>query len=172
MRLTPIHHLHPSLVIIAAVAMAASGCGEDPQPGSSNRGSGSETERTTVENAFIVPTFLPGRCAIQVDAGAKMRFTVTNGHPTEDERLLSVSTNASPDGDAPAGVDIPAESSVGFGQPSAAAVDAGGTVSAVQLGQLEPTLKPGMSAGVTFHFDRAGDIEMPVPVEACPTQEK
>lgn len=172
MRLTPTHRLDTSLVIITAVALATSGCGEDPPLGSSNRGSGSDTERTSVENAFIVPTFLPGRCAIQVDAGAKMRFAVTNGHPTESERLLSVSTNASSDGDIPSGVDIPAESTVGFGQPSAAAVDAGGAVSAVQLGQLAPNLKPGMSASVTFHFDRAGDIEMPVPVEACPTQEK
>ncbi len=171
MRLTPTHHFSTSLVIIAAVASATSGCGEDPQFGSSNRGSGSETERTSVENAFIVPTFLPGRCAIQMDTGAEMRFTVTNGRPTESERLLSVSTSASSDGAIPSGVDIPAESSVSFGQPTTAAVDAGGTVSAVQLGRLAPNLKPGMSTSVTFHFDRAGDIDMPVPVEACPTQE-
>ncbi|BBZ60588.1 copper chaperone PCu(A)C [Mycolicibacterium monacense] len=172
MGLTPTHHFNTSLVIITAVALATSGCGEDPPLGSSNRGSGSETERTSVENAFIVPTFLPGRCAIQLDAGAEMRFTVANGDPTESERLLSVSTSASSDGDIASGVEIPAESTVSFGQPTTAAVDGGGTVSAVQLGRLAPNLTPGMSASVTFHFDRAGDIEMPVPVEACPTQQK
>jgi hypothetical protein len=169
--LTSIHRLGTSFGLIAAVALANTACGQEAEPGTSKRGSGSHTEGITVENAFIVPTFLPGRCAIQLGTGAKMRFTVTNGHPTENERLLSVLTDASADGAITSGVDIPAESSVGFGQPSAAAVDAGATVPAVQLGELPPNLRPGMSTSVTFDFDRARDIEMPVPVEACPTQE-
>jgi hypothetical protein len=171
MQLIPIHRLGTSLGLIAAVVLVNTACGQETERGTSKRGSGSHTEGVTVENAFIVPTFLPGRCAIQLDTGAKMRFTVTNGHPTENERLLSVSTNAAVDGEITSGVDIPAESSVGFGQPSASAVDAGATMPAVQLGELPPNLQPGMSTSVTFRFDRAGDIEMPVPVEACPTQE-
>lgn len=139
---------------------------------STNRGSGSLTDETTVENAFIVPTFLPGRCAIQIGAGAKMRFTVTNGSSTEVERLLSVSTNVADHADIASRVNIPARSTVGFGQPSAPTVDAGGAVPAVQLSGLDPNVRPGMSANVTFHFDRTGDITMPVPIEACPRQDR
>ncbi|KUI37005.1 hypothetical protein AU195_16720 [Mycobacterium sp. IS-1496] len=172
MHLTSIHRLGSYFGLVAAVTLAGTACGGEPETGSSNRGSGSDTESTTVENAFIVPAFLPGRCAIQVDTGAKMRFTVTNNHPSEDERLVGLSTNATVNGEIVSGVDIPRESSVGFGQPSAPAVDAGGEVPAVELGELAPTVRPGMSASVTFRFDRAGDIEMPVPVEACPTQDR
>lgn len=173
MRPAPFHRPAALFGITAALAIAAVGCGDDDtEIGTSKRGSGSDTEGTTVENAFIVPTFLPGRCAIQLDTGAKMRFTVTNGHPTETERLLSVTTNATADGEVDAGVEIPAEATVGFGQPSAPAVDDGGSVPALEIGELDPSLRPGMSADVTFRFDRAGDIEMPVQVEACPTQER
>lgn len=156
-----------------ALALIATGCSDGSEMGlSTNRGSGSLTEGTTVENAYIVPTFLPGRCAIQIGPGADMRFTVTNGSSTEAERLLSVSTNVADEADMTSVVSIPVRSTVGFGQPSAQSVDAGGTVSAVQLSGLDPSVRPGMSANVTFHFDRAGDIAMPVPIEACPRQDR
>lgn len=152
------------------LALPMTACGNEEQGLSTNRGSGSLTEGTTVENAFIVPTFLPGRCAIQLDTGAKMRFTVTNSRPTEAERLLGVTTNVAQNADIESGVEIPADSTVGFGEPTSPTVGAR-ELPAVQLGELDPNLKPGMSANVTFQFDRAGDIMMPVPVEACPRQE-
>jgi hypothetical protein len=164
------HPFTTPILFAMALVVTTTGCTDDSVTGSSNRGSGSGTEGTTVENAFIVPTFLPGRCAIQLDTGAQMRFTVTNGHPTENERLLGVSTSASSAADIASVVEIPAQSTIGFGEPSAPAVDAGDTVPELQLGKLDPNLRPGMSADVTFHFDRAGDITMPVPIEACPTQ--
>jgi hypothetical protein len=158
---------------VMALALVATGCSDGSEMGlSTNRGSGSLTEGTTVENAYIVPTFLPGRCAIQLGDGAELRFTVTNGSPTETERLLSVSTNVSDHADTVPRLNIPVRSTVGFGQSSAPSVDAGGTVSAVQLSALDQSVRPGMSANVTFHFDRAGDITMPVPIEACPRQDR
>jgi hypothetical protein len=173
MRPSSDRNLKRSAFSAMALAFIVSGCGDGSEMGlSTNRGSGSLTEGTTVENAYIVPSFLPGRCAIQFGAGAKMRFTVTNGSSTEAERLLSVSTNVAHEADTTSGVVIPVRSTVGFGQPSASSVDAGGTVSAVQLGGLDPSVRPGMSANVTFHFDRAGDITLPVPVEACPRQDR
>lgn len=156
-----------------APVLLACGCSDSSDTElSTNRGSGSLTEGTTVENAFIVPAFVPGHCAIQVGAGAKMRFTVTNGSTTDAERLLSVSTNVADEALMAAEVGIPKRSTVGFGQPSSPSVDAGGTVSAVQLNGLDENVGPGMSADVTFHFDRAGDITMPVPIEACPRQDR
>jgi hypothetical protein len=172
MRSSSDRDLKRSVFSAMALALIVSGCGEEEMGLSTNRGSGSMTEETTVENAYIVPTFLPGHCAIQFGAGAKMRFTVTNSSSTEAERLLSVSTNVADDAYLGSGVTIPVRSTVGFGQPSAPAVDAGGTVPAVQLGGLDPGVRPAMSARVTFHFDRAGDITMPVPVEACGRQDE
>lgn len=161
-----------SVVLLSAAASAVvlSGCGGESTPASSNRGSGSHTEGTTVENAFIVPTFVPGHCALQAGDAAHLRFTVTNGRPAGVERLQGISSRAAAGQDLDVAVDIPAKSSVGFGQPSAAAVDAGGSEPAVRIDALDPHLRPGMSASMTFHFREMGDVTMPVPVEACPTQ--
>ncbi|MBB2989111.1 hypothetical protein FHR72_000568 [Mycolicibacterium iranicum] len=164
-------YIAPVPLALAAVVPIA-GCDDTSPSGSSNRGSGSLTEGTTVENAFIVPSFLPGHCAIQLDAGAAMRFTVTNGHPAEVEHLSGLSTDATPAASIPVAVDIPPKSTVGVGQPSAGPEDAGGSLPAVRLSSLDPQLRPGMSAEVTFHFERAGEITMRVPVEACPTQQR
>ncbi|MGE2832749.1 hypothetical protein [Mycobacterium sp. SMC-4] len=152
--------------------MTATGCGEEVIGSSTNRGSGSETEDTTVENAFIVPTFLPGNCAIQVGSGALMRFTVTNTSSESVERLKGVSTAGAESADIGSGVEIPRRSTVAFGQPSAESVGTGTERPALQLSDLSPDLKPAMSTDVTFHFDRAGDITIRVPVEACPGQEQ
>ncbi|TFV55816.1 hypothetical protein E4P42_21575 [Mycobacterium sp. PS03-16] len=155
----------------AALMTALSACGgEDPQLDSSNRGSGSHTETTTVENAFIVPAFVPGQCAIQTNAGADLRFTVTNGRSAEAERLLDVSTTAGPVVEDVGTIDIPARSTVGVGEPSAEAVDAGGSTPAVRLGPLDPLVKPGKAVDVAFNFEQAGTIELRVPIEACPVQ--
>lgn len=155
---------------VALITVAAACGGQDPQLDSSNRGSGSHTETTTVENAFIVPAFVPGQCAIQTGAGAELRFTVTNGRSTGSERLLGVSTGAARVVEGVGATEIPARSTVGFGEPSAAAVDAGGSVPAVELGELDPTVEPGGSVDVTFDFEQAGTIEQRVPIESCPLQ--
>ncbi|AFM17096.1 hypothetical protein Mycch_2321 [Mycolicibacterium chubuense NBB4] len=154
----------------AVLCLSAVGCGEDPVLDSSNRGSGSHTQSTTVENAYIVPAFLPGRCAIQDGAGGQMRFSVTNNRSTETERLLGLSTKAAtvaPFGDA---VDIPPKTAVAFGQPNVEAAGVDGVRHTVRLERLDRQLRPGMSADVTFHFKLSGDMTMPVPVEACPRE--
>lgn len=158
-----------SAFAVVALALSMTGC-DFVQGMSTNRGSGSLTEGTTVENAFIVPVFLPDRCAIQLNAGAKMLFTVTNASSTETERLVGVNTNVAASADIDTSIEVPPQSTVGFGEPTAPSV--GKRVPPVQLGELDPNLKAGMTANVTFQFDRAGDIVMPVPVEACPRQDE
>ena len=160
------------MVGAAALMVSVVGCGEDPVLDSSNRGSGSHTQDTSVENAYIVPTYLAGRCVIQLNAGGEMRFTVTNNRPADAERLLGLSTSASTKARIVTDADIPAKSTVSFGEPN---VDPGaGDASrpAVMLDHLDPGLRPATSADVTFHFERAGDLTLPVPVEACPVQER
>jgi hypothetical protein len=158
-------------VSTALLALLTSGCGSDDSDlESSNRGSGSDTTATTVENAYIVPAFVPGRCAIQLELGAELRFTVTNGRPTDSERLLGLSTDAGRQAQPFPVVDIPPESSVGVGLASAESVDAGGRIPGIRLEALDRGLRPAMSTDVTFQFERAGDIPIRVPVEACPVQ--
>ncbi|OBG22916.1 hypothetical protein A5765_19335 [Mycolicibacterium celeriflavum] len=149
------------------------GCGGDPNMDSSNRGAGSETETTSVENAFIVPRFIPGSCAIQIGDAAALTFTVTNNRITEQERLLGIDTPAaeairlSPD----ATLQIPPETTIAAGQPiedvGDGAVDRPFTAS---VEGLRETAKPGKSVDMTFHFEKQGDLAMKVPIEACPTQ--
>ncbi|WP_246228748.1 copper chaperone PCu(A)C [Mycolicibacterium psychrotolerans] len=137
---------------------------------SPNRGTGSTTQETTVENVYIVPAFLPGRCAIQLDAGAAMRFTVTNNRGADPEKLLGVSTDAAQATRLPATTEIPPKATVAYGQPHPG--DPGGSLrmGPARLDGLDPDLRPATTADVIFHFDRAGDITLPVAVEACPVQ--
>lgn len=156
----------------AMLMIVFSGCGEMADTDdATNRGSGSETQGTTVENAFIVPNFLPGRCAIQLGTGARLRFTVTNVDSANPDRLVNVSTDIA-DRVEVSTTDIPVRSSVGFGQPAASTADGRSEAPAASLGPLDRKAAPGMSADVTFHFERAGDISMPVPIEACPAQKR
>jgi hypothetical protein len=115
---------------------------------------------------------VPGHCAIQQGTGGRLRFTVSNARPAGQVRLDSIYTEAVADSNILVGVDIPAKSSIGFGQPSAAQVDQAGAVPAVRLDVIDPGLRPGMSADMTFRFDQADDVTMAVPVEACPTQDR
>lgn len=154
----------------AMLVLLTAGCGGDPDLESSNRGSGSDTTGTTVENAYIVPAFVPGRCAIQVPLGAELRFTVTNSRTADAERLLGLSTDAAQQAQPLHPVDLPPQSTIGFGQPSAEATDSGGHVAGIRLVELDQGLRPAMSTEVTFRFERAGDIPVRVPVEACPVQ--
>lgn len=155
--------------IAAAALTLLTGCSDDDAAlRSPNRGTGSTTEATTVENAFIVPAFVPGRCALQLNAGAALRFTVTNNRDAESETLLAVSTDSARQARVPADAVIPPESTVAYGQP--AGPDASGTLAPVRLDGLDPGLKPAKTADVTFSFERAGDFTIPVPVNACPVQ--
>jgi copper(I)-binding protein len=155
---------------VAAMLMPLAACGDDTIGDSSNRGSGTDTEPVNVEDAYIVPTFVPERCAIQLNAGASMRFTVANNSATDSERLLGISTTAADGARILGNADIPPHSTVGFGERSAKPVDAGGRVPSVRLEGLDHDLQPAMSPEVTFKFRRAGEITMRVPVEACPAQ--
>ena len=78
----------------AALLAFTAACGEDPTLDASNRGSGSHTEDTSVEDAYIVPLFVPGACSLQVGNRADLRFTVTNNRATETERLREITTDA------------------------------------------------------------------------------
>ncbi|WP_234788763.1 hypothetical protein [Mycolicibacterium iranicum] len=160
------------MAVAATLMVSAVGCGEDPVLDSSSRGSGSHTDDTSVENAYIVPSYVPGRCALQLDAGGAMRFTITNNRPAETERLLGISTDAAEQVRVVGSVAVPPESTVSFGEPNVepGARDASGPP--VLLDRLDPDLVPATSADVTFHFERAGDLTFSVPVEACPVQER
>ncbi|VEG54361.1 Protein of uncharacterised function (DUF461) [Mycolicibacterium aurum] len=172
MRSTKLRRSGSVLAGTAALTMSVAGCGEDPVLDSSNRGSGSHTDDTSVENAYIVPAYVPGQCAIQLNAGGAMRFTITNNRPAETERLLGISTGAGEQARVIGSVAIPPKSAVSFGEPNAepGAGDASGPP--VLLDRLDPDLVPATSADVTFHFERAGDLTFPVPVEACPIQQR
>lgn len=143
----------------AALMVLTVGCAADDsdfQP--NNRGADTETPLTTVDNAFIVPDHAPGKCAIQVGSAANLSFTATNTRPAESERLLGITTEAadtvrvSSTGE----MDIAPKSSEEF----TAAVEG-----------LRDSIRPAMSVDVTFRFLRSGDIEMRVPIEACPAQD-
>lgn len=153
-------------VLTAVFALA--GCGDNPDDDpSSNRGSGSDTEAVTVENAFIVPRFVPGACEIQVGDTAELRFTVTNNLSTGTEHLLGVSTPGAESvrlEPAPP-LEIPAGASVAAGQPATP----GETITATMIG-VNDTLRPAQVTDVVFRFEEFGELSMPVGVEACPAQ--
>lgn len=159
-----------TLLGAVAVAGSAAGCNDPEVPLSTNRGSGSLSPSTTVENAFIVPAYIPGQCAIQVNSGGVMRFTITNNRQVETERLLGISTSAAQTAHIVTNVNIPPNSTVSFGEPSAQPLEDNPPRSAVQLEGLDPDLRPANLADVTFQFQEAGNLTLPVPVEACPRQ--
>ncbi|WP_240630789.1 hypothetical protein [Mycolicibacterium sp. GF69] len=154
--------------------MLVAGCGGDTEIGSSNRGANSHTEETSVENAFIVPRFIPGSCAIQVGDAAALTFTVANNRAAEPERLLGV---ASPAADAirlspDATLQIPPKTSIAAGQPVEEVGDgARDEPFTARIEGLRESATPGKSVDVTFRFEKQGDIAMKVPIEACPTQQ-
>ncbi|OBI79421.1 hypothetical protein [Mycobacterium sp. E740] len=154
-------------------SVLVAGCGGDPDISSSNRGAGTQTEETSVENAFIVPRFVPGSCAIQVGDAAALKFTVTNNRSAEPERLLGIDSPAATSiRPAPeATLRIPPRTSIAAGQP---VENVGDGVPdrpfTVSIEGLRESAKPGTSVDMTFHFEKQGDVEMKVPVEACPTQ--
>lgn len=81
-----------AIAAAALLALLAAGCGENQvDHDSSNRGSGTDTAPTSVENAYR-SQFAPGSCAIQIGDSAQLRFTANR--PAESERLLQITTAA------------------------------------------------------------------------------
>ncbi|MGH3675699.1 MAG: hypothetical protein ACRDU5_08180 [Mycobacterium sp.] len=171
---TPTRYRAASAGLVVAVLTA--GCGGDkPVLDSSNRGSESRTADTTVQNAFIVPRFTSGSCAIQV-GDAALTFTATNNRPTEPERLLAIASDAARAiGIFPgATLQIPPKSSIAAGRPlEHVGGSAGpGQPIAVRVEGLDKSARPGTSVAVTFRFDKYGDVTIPVPIEACPARNR
>lgn len=162
----PVHAARPLLA--AVIALGCIGCGSFTTGESSNRGSGSESSQTTVENAYIVPRFLPDSCAIQVGDTAELRLTITNNRAGGVERLEAVTTPAAETvritPEPP--LDVPAGNSIAAGQPVA-----GSEPFTVTLESINDSVIPAHSVDVTFRFQESGDLTMLVPVEACPRQE-
>ncbi|MCV7217540.1 copper chaperone PCu(A)C [Mycobacterium crocinum] len=147
--------------LVLVVGTAA--CNSDRPMGSANRGSNTDPAATAVENAFIVPAFVPGACAIQVGKDAALNFTVTNNRTTGTESLSAVSTPAAQSVDiAPAMTrDIPAGQTI--------STDAAGP-RAVMLRGVKADVRPATAVHVTFTFENAGQLRLVVPVDACPSQ--
>jgi copper(I)-binding protein len=156
---------------LCVVALCVVGCQNDAELDSSSRGENSKTTMTSVANAYIVPTFVPGACAIQYGDAAKIRFTATNNRDLEPERLLSITTDAADTVQVlpNSGSLIPPGSSITTGYPTGP----GGTEASpleATIDGLEDSVRPGVSVDVTFEFEKAGPIVVRTPVEACPAQ--
>lgn len=159
------------LVLAAGVAA----CGQDVvTEGSSNRGASSQSAQTSVENAYIVPRFVPGSCAIQVGDVAALRFTVTNNRTAESERLLAISTPVADSVTIEPAVTMPIgpDTTIAVGQPVEQLAQPPGPDRpfTATLQGIRDTAEPGKSVEMTFRFEDAGDLQMRVAVEACPTQ--
>jgi hypothetical protein len=147
-----------------------------PDIDSSNRGSGTDTETTSVENAYIVPRFKATSCAIQVGDSAQLNFIATNNKSTESERLTGITTPAAETVRiAPtATLEIPPRSRIAAGQPveNLDEVNAPDRPFTVTLEDTNDLIQPGTSVEVAFQFDRFGELKLNVPIEACPTQQQ
>lgn len=150
------------------VMFLLAGCGSFTTGESTNRGSGSQTSETTVENAFVVPRYLPGSCEIQVGDTAQLRFTITNNRPAGTERLEAITTTAAETAriEPSPPIEIPAGTALATGQP----VEPGQPLT-VTLDGITKTVRPAYNVDVTFRFQQFGELSMPVPVEACPRQQ-
>ncbi|WP_253662265.1 copper chaperone PCu(A)C [Williamsia maris] len=154
-----------AMTLSALAALTA--CGSDDDGGSSNRGSGTETDPISVENVFVVPAAVPGNCTVQIGGTAALRYVVSNSSSTTPDRLVSISTaQAERVETAPAlPVDIPVNTTTGSGQPAR-----GADALTTRLVGLRDAAAPGVSFDVRFTFATAGEITVRVPVEACPVR--
>ncbi|MFE3543341.1 hypothetical protein ACFXK0_10235 [Nocardia sp. NPDC059177] len=162
-------------MMLAVPVIAIAGCDDRGSVGSSHaRGSIGQVGAVTVQNAYLVPTTQPGGCVIQVDAPAELSFTVTN-NAREPDRLI--------------GIDGPPASSVELrATPEELVIPAGGGLAAGQAieeparpGSEEPVtvrvsglrdwVSPGRHVDMSFRFERAGALQLAVPVDSCPTQQ-
>lgn len=147
--------------LIAMTSMA--GCGEDTESGSSNRGSGTDTNPISVEDAFIVPRSINAFCSLQVGDSASMRYAVSNSSTTAGDQLVGIRT------DEAARVETTPSLPIAVGVAAIVRSDVGsGAQLSTRLVGLTNSARPGISFDVTFRFATVGDVVVRVPVEACP----
>ena len=156
------------------LTLTAAACAVDNQTESSNRDVGTDSGNTRVENAFIVPKFAPGSCAIQVGDTAELKFTAVNNRHTDAERLIGISTpaaNAVVIAPGPS-IQIAPGTSIAVGQPIQQPTTPAPPQQpfTVTLQGTTDAVKPATSVNVTFRFDKSGNLDIQVPIEACPTQ--
>jgi copper(I)-binding protein len=161
------------ITVLAAVAVT--GCNDNHGENSSHaRGSEGNIGAVTVQNAYLVPALLPGTCVIQYEAPAELAFTATN-NALEPDRLTAIESPAAGSIQLRAGPEqlvIPADGALAAGQPVAQPERPGSEESiTVQVNQLQDWVKPGRNLDIRFTFDRAGTLELAVPVDSCPTQQ-
>jgi hypothetical protein len=161
---------------VALTLPMLTGCMPTPDIDSSNRGSGTDTDATSVENAYIVPRFKGTSCAIQVGDSAQLSFTATNNRSTESEKLTGITTPAAETVRiAPTStLEIPPRSKIAAGQPveNLDDVNAPDRPFTVTLENINDRVQPGTSVEMTFQFDKFGELNLNVPIEACPTQQR
>jgi copper(I)-binding protein len=156
----------------ALLVAVTAGCQATAIPKTDNRGAGTDKAMTAVENAYLVPAFVPGSCALQAGDAAKLSFTVINNRSIGSERLTAIVTDAAANVVVPAGgtAAIPPGEALALGQPRVTGAHAT-ELPAAHITGLRPQVKAGTSVIVTFTFADAGQLTMKVPVEACPAQE-
>lgn len=161
------------MLMATSVLVAAGGCGSgDPGEDSAHaRGSEGRIGAITVQNAYLVPALRAGTCVIQYDGPAELSFTATNGG-LEPDRLTGVTTDAAASvrlQATPEELVVPAEGALAAGQPiGPSATEEPITV---QVNQLADWVRPGRNLDMRFIFERAGTLELAVPVDSCPTQQ-
>lgn len=162
------------LAVGLTVGLLATGCGSDTDVGSSNRGSGSDTKLTTVENAYLVPRTEADACAVPVTDSAEIRFAVTNNRPVEPEALLGVETDVADtvNIEPPPPLEIAPQTRIAAGQP----IEQPGDPAApdipfrVTVDGLDEDLEAGLAVDVTFDFEEQGQLTLRIPVEPYPRQ--
>ncbi len=162
------------LAVGLAVGLLATGCGRENDVGSSSRGSGSDTELTTVENAYLVPRTEAGACAVPVADSGEIRFAVTNNRPVETEALLVINTDVADSVHIapPPPLDIAPQTRIAAGQPIEQPADpaAPDIPFRVTVDGLDEGLEAGLSVDITFDFEEQGQLTLQIPVEPCPRQ--
>lgn len=164
-----------SVTFVAALSVGLAGCGDTVDDvASSNRGGDGVAGETSIENAFVIPAYSES-CVLQVDAPAPLTFTIANNSDLEAETLLDISTPAAdtvtltgPED----GLEIAPQTRVAVGQP-VENVDDPEAPDQPYLAILEGVtddVQPGLNIPVTFTFERAGELNFDVGVDACPTQ--
>lgn len=162
-------------MIVVSAAVAVAGCNDNEGVNSTHaRGSEGQVGAVTVQNAYVVPALVPGTCSIQYDAPAELSFTATN-NAREADRLIGIESPAAASVQLHAAPDelvIPADGALAAGQPVAEPARHGAeTPIAVQVNQLQDWVQPGRHLDMRFTFERAGTLELAVPVDSCPTQQ-
>ncbi|MXP23931.1 hypothetical protein GIY30_21565 [Gordonia sp. HNM0687] len=158
-----------AITLIGGVALLAVACTTDPEGGSPNRGSGSETDPVSIENAFITPQNVEGLCALQVGDDAGFRYIVSNISDTDSATFTGITTDVAESAEMtpPGPKTIAPQSEINSGVDGADLAP-GDPAFTTTLRGLRENAEPGQSFSVTFTFADRDPIEIMVPVEACP----